>query len=103
MLPTTNSTTAIRIADWPRSSRLLIAFADGIDGIEGIDGIDRFLAAVLGVLVALQHASDRDDLRLVVEVHDPHPGGAAALLGDVAHRHADRDTGVGDQEQLVLR
>ena len=34
---------------------------------------------------------DRGDGLAVVEVHHPHAGGAAALRGDLAHLHADRD------------
>ena len=38
----------------------------------------------------------------VVEVHDPHAGGVAALRGDVADRHADDGAARGDDEDLVV-
>ena len=39
---------------------------------------------------------------LVVEVHDPHAGGVAALRRDVPDRHADDDAAGGDHEDLVV-
>src|SRR5690606_13203951 len=36
------------------------------------------------------------------EVHDPHPGGVAALAGDLADRHPDEGAGRVDHEDLVV-
>src|SRR5690349_17814972 len=53
-------------------------------------------------VVALEHRRHGGDHLAVVEAHDPHAGGVAALAGDAAHLHADdRATGV-DHEDLVV-